>query len=114
MKNEFNSYPSFYYLSETIKGFWGPQGYKTTPIGDYLIESENNMHTADLNAVAMVNDKGETLSVQLVLEQAFDIEMEEENKIFLQEKQYEKDLFERDYYFDYPMGIYVPRNDYLY
>ena len=25
-----------------------------------------------------------------------------------------KELFERDYYFDYPMGRYVPRNDYLY
>ena len=104
--------PSHYYLKETIKGFFTPQGYECTNIVLSLLENEGYMCSVDISEIAMVQpQKEEALSVEQLFDQAFELERDDTLEQERIKEETLKKCFERDFVFDNVSGRYLCKAD---
>ena len=108
------NYPSHYFLQETIKGFFAPQGFECTPTALKLLENKNYMQSVDLSELTMIQPQyGDTLSVEQFFDQAFELERDDTLE---QERIKEAGLresFDRDFLFDNVTGRYHLKAEYF-
>ena len=107
------NYPSHYFLQETIKGFFAPQGFECTQTALKLLENKNYMKSVDLSELAMIQPQfGDTLSVAELFDQAFELERDDTLEQDRIKEAGLRESFDRDFLFDNVSGTYHFKADY--